>query len=137
MAKLNSYKRITSGDYEADDQKLVEQLSLPINSAFADLFFALSSRLTFEDNFFCTVKDVEITADSSGNPTNRTSLSLSNTNPVKGVLVISAVNRTNPTGYVTNTPFVSFTQDGQTLYINNITGLIVNNRYNITLIAFN
>lgn len=137
MAKLNSYKRIISGDYPQEDQKLVEQLGVPLNSALSDLFYALSNRLTFEDNFFSTVKSVDVIADANGNPTTRTSIALTSTSPVRGVLVIAAVNATSPTSYATGTPFVSFTQNGQALYIDNITGLVPNNRYNITLIALN
>lgn len=137
MAKLNSYKRIISGDYPTEDQKLVEQLGVPLNSGFSDLFYALSNRLTFDDNFFCTVKSVDVISDSNGAPTTKTSISLTSTSPVRGVIVIAVTNATNPTTYPTSTPFISFTQNGQALYIDNITGLVANNRYNITLIALN
>lgn len=135
--KINSFKRIISGDYPAEDQKLVEQLGLSVNAGFNELFSALSNRLTFDDNFFGTVKTVDVTTDANGNPLTRTSIALSNTSPVRGTLVIAAANQTNPTTYPTSTPFISFTQNGTALFIDNITGLAANNRYNITLIALN
>lgn len=135
--KLGSFKRIISTDFEIEQQPLVEQLATSLNDSTEQVFFALENRLTFDENFLATVKDVEITVGATGIPTNRTSILLNTTNVVKGTLVISAVNKSNASTYPTGTPFISFTQSGQSLYIDNITNLQTNNRYLIKLIAFN
>lgn len=135
--KLQNYKRIISTDFEEDEQKLVEKLGRNLNDGIDNLYFALNNKLTFEDNFFATVKDVEVTVDSNGVPVVRTAVLLSNTNPVKGTLVISTVNKTNATSYPTSAPFISFSQNGATLFIDNITGLKPNERFVVRFIAFN
>lgn len=135
--KLGNYKRIISNDYKEDNQELVEQLGRQLNDGIEQLFIAVGGKLTFDDNFLATVKEVEIKVGSTGNPINQTSILLNNTNIVTGCLVISATNKTDPTLFPSSTPFISFTQNGTALYINNITSLQANNRYLVKLIAFN
>lgn len=135
--KLSNYKRIISTDFDEKDQPLVEKMGRNLNDGIDNLYFALNNKLTFEDNFLCTVKDLEVTVDASGNPTTRTSILLGTTNTVKGTQVISTVNKTSATGYPTGCPFISYTQNGNTLFIDNITGLLPNNRYIVRFIAFN
>lgn len=135
--KLQNFKRIISTDFESEDQKLVEKLGRILNDGIDNLYFALNGKLTFEDNFLATVKDVEITVDANGTPLVSTSVLLNSTNPVKGTLVISTVNKTNATAFPTSAPFISFTQNGASLFIDNITGLKANNRYVVKFIAFN
>lgn len=135
--KLSNFKRIISTDFEEEDQKLIELLGRNLNDGIDGLYFALNNKLTFEDNFLASVKDIEVTVGATGTPTTRTSILLSNNLPVKGTFVISAINKTNATSYPTAAPFISFTQNGTTLFIDNITGLVANNRYIVRFIAFN
>lgn len=135
--KMGSFKRIISNDYPAETQPLVEQLGSSLNDSIEQIFFALSNRLTFEDNFLATIKEVEVTVGATGVPLNRTTILLSNNNVVKGVLVVGAVNKSNSAVFPTGTPFISFTQSGTSLSIDNITNLQANNRYLVRLIALN
>ena len=135
--KLSNYKRLISTDFDEKDQALVEKMGRNLNDGIDNLYFALNNKLTFEDNFLATVKDVEVTVDAAGVPTTRTSILLGTTNTVKGTQVIATTNKTSATGYPTSCPFISYTQNGNTLFIDNITGLLANNRYVIRFIAFN
>jgi len=135
--KLSNFKRIISTDFDQEDQKLVERLGRNLNDGIDNLYFVLNGKLTFEDNFASTVKDVDVTVSSSGTPINRTSVLLNNTNIVRGIIVISAINKLNGAVYPTSSPFISFTQNGNTLYIDNVTGLQADNRYTIRFIALN
>ena len=135
--KLGNYKRIISNDYPEENQKLIEQLGRQLNDGIEQLFAATGGKLTFADNFLSTVRDVEVTVGTNGNPINKTSIALDRTDIVQGILVISAVNKTNAAVYPLNSPFVSFTQNGTQLFIDNVTGLQANNRYLIRLIALN
>lgn len=135
--KLGNYKRIISNDYPVENQKLIEQLGRQLNDGIEQLFAATGGKLTFADNFLCTVKDVEVTVGSTGNPINRTSLSLSNSEIVQGCQVISAVNKSNAATYPTGCPFISFTQNGTQLFIDNVTGIQANNRYLLRIVCFN
>jgi len=145
--KLGNYKRIISNDYPEENQKLIEQLGRQLNDGIEQLFAATGGKLTFVDNFLSTVRDVEVTlasandpldtTKSTGKPINKTSIALDRSDVVQGVLVISAVNKTNAAVYPLNSPFVSFTQNGTQLFIDNVTGLQANNRYLIRLVALN
>lgn len=137
MAKLKSYSRIISSDYPDDQQPIVEKMGGQVNDGFDPLYSALSNRLTFEDNFLCTVRDVEVTLGASGVPLQRTSFSLSNNLPVRGVLVLAATNQTNAGVFPTGAPFITFQQNGNVLFIDHITGLVPNNRYIIKVVASN
>lgn len=135
--KLGNFKRIISTDFAEEDQSMIEQLGRQLNDGIDQVYFALNSKLTFDDNFAATVKEVEVTAASNGNPTTRTSIQLNNTNVVSGIIVISATNKSSSGVYPTGTPFISFTQSGNLLYIDNITNLQANNRYLIKIVCLN
>ena len=135
--KLSNFKRIISTDFDVESQPLIEKLGRNLNDGIDGLYFALNNKLTFEDNFLASVKDIEITVDASGTPTTRTSILLSNNLPVKGTHVILATNVTDGSKYPTSAPFISFSQNGTTLYIDNITGLRANYRYVVRFISFN
>lgn len=137
MAKLSSYSRINSTDYSTEEQAIVEKLGGNINGNFDPVYSALSNRLTFEDNFLCTVREVEVTLAASGVPLQRTSFALSNTLPVKGLQVLSVINKTSASVFPTGAPFISYSQNGNLLYIDHITGLVPNNRYVIRILALN
>lgn len=135
--KLGNFKRIISNDYPKENQPLVELIGRPLNDGIEQLFQAVGGKLTFDDNFSATVKEVEVNLASTGNPINKTSIALNNTNIVTGCIIISAVNKTNAAVFPTGAPFISFTQNGSVLYIDNVTGLQANNRYLLKLIALN
>ena len=135
--KLGNYKRIISNDYPQEHQQLIEQLGRQLNDGIEQLFSAVGGKLTFADNILSSSREVEVTVNATGNPLNRTSISLDRADVVNGCIVISVVNKTNATIYPTTSPFISFTQNGTQLFIDNITGLKENNRYLVKLICLN
>lgn len=136
--KLASYRRIITQDYEKDDQKLIEQLGSTINDSFNSVYSALGKRLTFTDNIAATVKELIVTLDSNGVPQQLTRFSVDVPNlPVVQVICGRARNITNPTTYPTSAPFISFTQNGDTVIINHITGLAANQQWRIIVTALN
>jgi len=136
MTKLASYKRIITSDFEDDDKKLIEQLAFPINDGFNALYFAVDGRLGIKDNLFCTVKDIDIVVDAAGVPTSTTSFNLDKQGQVIGCQVIYAANQVNSAVYPTGQPFISFTQNNNSVIINNITGLQANQRYKVRIVAY-
>lgn len=136
--KLSSFKRIITQDFPKESQKMIEQLGSTLNDSFTQIYSAINKRLTFADNIACTVKDVQVMVDSSGNTTQIASFSLDVPNmPVLGVVVIKAENLTNSAVYPTTAPFISYQIVGNTVRINNITGLQENNVYRLKVIAIN
>lgn len=137
MPKLSSYKRINTKDFETEDQEMIEQLGRSVNDAFNDVYFTLNGRVDLTNNVFCSVRLVDVTLDSSGVPTSRTTFTLNSTQPVIGLMVLQAINQTNSAIYPTGAPFISFTQLDQAILINHITGLQPNMRYTLRIVAFN
>jgi hypothetical protein len=136
--KLASYRRIITQDYSEDDQELIEQLGGTVNDSFNSIYSALNKRINFTDNIASTVKELVVTLDSNGIPQQliRFNVDVPNT-PVVQVICGRARNITNPGVYPTAAPFVSFTQNGNTIIINHITGLAANQQWRIIVTAIN
>ncbi len=136
--KLASYRRIITQDYQEEDQELVEQIGSTINDSFNSVYSALNKRITLTENIAATVRELIVTLDSDGIPTSliRFTTDVLNT-PVVQVLCGRARNITNPTTYPSSAPFISFTQNGNTVIINHITGLSPNQQWRIIVTALN
>jgi hypothetical protein len=136
--KLPSYKRIITQDYDAESQKLIEQLGGNINDSFGLLYSALNNRLTISENISSTVKEIEITVDANGKPVNDASfrLDILNTNVI-GCICIKATNLVNSAIYPTGAPWISFIQNENSVRILNVTNLQPNTRYSLKIIALN
>lgn len=135
MAKLPGYRRIFEQDYPQQYQDLVKQLAVTLNYGFDSLYQLLNGKLTFADNMDSTTKSLTLQVDSSGKPTTSTTITKGSTNTISGLIVAKVVNQTNSTSYPTGGVFVSYTETSQTITVNNITGLIPGNSYNITLVT--
>lgn len=134
--KFPSFKRIFKTDYPQDQQNLVEKLSLTINNGFETLYNAMANNVSIGDNIACTVKTITTAVNSTGTPTSTLSFQISTTGQIKGISVIRADNQTKSTVYPNSHPFISFSQNDKVVTINNITGLPVNNTFNLTIIAW-
>jgi hypothetical protein len=134
MALLPSLKRVNTKDFPAEDQKLIEQLGGIINDSIQPVYDALNQKLTFEQNFLGSIRDVEVTVNSNGVPVNSTVL---NTGVVqaKGVIVLKATNLSNSAGFPTGAPFVSFNIVNNGIQIIHVTGLTAGNRYSLRLLT--
>lgn len=136
--KLASYRRIITQDYQKEDQELVEQFGSTVNDSFNSVYSALNKRLTFTDNIAATVKELIVTLDSDGIPQQLTRFTVDVPNvPVVQILCGRARNITNPGVYPTAAPFISFTQNANTIIINHITGLAPNQQWRIIVTAIN
>lgn len=140
LLKLPSFKRIFTDDFPKDIQSTIEKLCNYINPNTEYVYTALNNQLTFADNFYATTKTITVSVDSTGKPTATAVIQLTvvnNTIPkASGTLVILAQNQTNSTTYPTGGIFISFTQSGSTITINNITGLPANNSFLLNVIVF-
>lgn len=134
--KLPTFKRINKTDYDKDFQGLIETLSFSLNNGIEVLYQALNKSLNLKDNIACTVKTFEIEVSDDGTPKAETTFALESSNKILGMVVLNAVNETNSKVYALSTPFISFSQSGKTITINNIKGLQSGYKYTITLVAF-
>jgi len=134
--KLPSFRRLFSGDFAVQYKQLIDTMAVSLNNGIELLYQALNNGLTLRDNISCTVKDITLSVDANGTPTQNSAIKLNNTNKVDGVKVISAINQTNSGTYPTNGVFISFSQTSATLNITNITGLQSGQQYTLRVVAF-
>lgn len=155
MSSLGTYKKIITNDYPEEYKELMDKLGYSINTSMELLFLTLAQRVSLADNVLCDIKTLEVKVDATGKPTSPLVFSVSNPNisSIRGMHVIQAVNKTNGTGYPTSCPFISYsitqpssqvqsltatnnTQNKFTITANNISGLIPNNIYNLTVVIY-
>lgn len=135
--RLPSFKRLLTQDYQKEFQKLIDTLSVSLNSGIESLYEALNNNVSLKDNIKCTVKNVTLQVDSQGKPKVTTSFLLDIKGKIYGISSINAVNSTNPNTYPLGGQTISFTQNDTIVTITNVTGLQQNDTYVLTLIAWN
>lgn len=133
---LEKFKRILRTDYEAQFQQLIDKLAYALNNTVEQIITTLTNNVSLKDNMFCTLKVMTVIVDSSGNPTTATQFPMVNITKAIGVICINAVNQTNSTSYGTTGITVNWSQAGTAIILNNITGLIPSNTYQMTFVAF-
>lgn len=125
---LPSIKRINTKDFPPENQALIEQLGATTNDNIQPVFDALNKKLTIDDNFLGSIRDVEVVVNAAGTPVSTTFLATNVPQP-KGLIVIRVENLTNSTVYPTGAPFITYNIVNGGLQITNVTGLPINNRF--------
>lgn len=134
--KLQSYKRLLKTDFKADDQALVDQLGNSLNSGIEFLYQALNKRLTIGDNLQASERDITLTVDDAGNPTNDSFVNVDFGSTVRTVFVGKAQNLTNSNVYPTSAPFVIWNNTTKGIQIVNVRGLVPGNVFTLRLVIF-
>lgn len=136
--KLPSFKRLQKQDYPEESRDLVDRLSNSLNIGIETLYTLANNRISLGDNIACVVKSFEIKVDSTGKPiSGTTNVEFGTTiTTAVGVEVLRAQNSTNSTTYPTSAPFISYTQNGTSIDINNIAGLPANNTFLLTVVIW-
>lgn len=134
--KLPGFRRLNTSDYPKEFKKLIDIISVSLNNGIEVLYEALDNRITLRDNFSGTVKDITVTVDASGTPTQGGAFVLDTNSKVDGITVLSAANQVNPAVYPTSQPFISGAQNNLTFNISNISGLQANQSYVLRIQAW-
>lgn len=134
--KLPNFKRLIKADYAQEFQDLIETLGFSVNNGVEVLYQALNKSLNLKDNIACTVKELTVEVKDDGTPKTQLTFTLDTSNRILGITVLSASNLTNPTIYPNFTPFISYSQSGKNVTINNIKGLQSGQKYSLTIVAF-
>lgn len=123
-------------DFPKEAQEIIEQLSYTINNAFEGIFNALNNNINLRDNLAVSVRDLQVSVDANGTPSSTISFGVANNNPIDGTIVLRALNQTNNAVYPTGGIFLSYTQSGTKVIVNNITGLPPDNTFSLRIVAF-
>lgn len=134
--KLPNLRRLFYTDFEPQYQKLIDQLSYTINTGFESLNNMSNNNVSIRDNLLASVRDVTVVVSANGTPTSTTSFTVDNANPIDGLAVIKVTNSTNSTVFPTGAVQITYTQNGNKVIINNITGLVVGNQFVVRVLAY-
>lgn len=135
---MPTFKRLTKQDYKESDRDLVDRLSVSLNIGIETLYQLANKRISLADNIQAVTKSFEIKVNAAGIPVSGvTNISVGTTlTSVVGVTVLRAQNSDNSTIYPTGSPFISFTQNGNSIDINHIAGLPANNTFLLTIVIW-
>lgn len=134
--KLSPFRRIIKTDYKQEFQDLVEQLSTSLNNALDGLYGLTTNNISLKDNISCTLKVIEVSVDSTGKPKNPVVIKLSTSGKVQGLTILNTTNTVDSTVYPTSGVSISFSIINSGVSIDNITGLLPNNKYQINVVIF-
>lgn len=134
--KLPNFKRLVYNDFSKEFQTLIEQLSYSINNPIETIVSAFSNNISLRDNILCNVKDLDITVDANGVPTTTAALSITNANPIDGMVVLRANSPANSTVMPNGGVFLSYSQNGARLTIDHVTGLPANQAFSLRIVIF-
>ena len=134
--KLPNFKRLIKSDYAQEFHSLIETIGFSVNNGVEVLYQALNKSLSLKDNIACTVKELTVEVKDDGTPKTQLTFTLDTSNRILGITVLNASNLTNPTVYPSFMPFISYTQSGKNVTINNIKGLQSGQKYTLTIVAF-
>jgi hypothetical protein len=132
MPKIQAPVRIRLEDFTAEERNLAEKIGNAYNTFNEDVYNVLNGNVDF-DNLAQAVTLVDVEMATGGSLAVPTSIR-SGIGRVSGILCVSALNLADSTVYPTGTPFVSFSQEGQVVRLQNIAGLQDNSRYRLTLL---
>lgn len=138
MAKLGSFRRLYSTDFDVENKQLIDQLGTTYNPNIEALYDALNKKLNFADNFASTVTSFNVTVNSNGTPSRQTQIKLDasqvNTG-INGIIVLNAVGSSDPSLLPTSGVYIASTKSEGSLIIQNIKGVQADKPYNVSIIV--
>lgn len=134
--RLPSYKRLIKQDYKEEDRDLVDRLSVSLNIGIETLYNLANHRISLADNIQADIRTFDIKVGPTGTPVGGiTNLSFTNVITATGATVERAVAQ-NQGIFPTAAPFLSFTQNGKSIDINNVAGLPENQIFTLTVVIW-
>lgn len=129
MAKPPEFREIVPQEFKEDEQELVGKIAEPYNDLVRQTISALNKNLTFGENIDSQIAvHQHIGGQSSTFQYNRSK-------PPVGMWIIDIRNQSTPNETLTSAPFPQWdVNEKNQIVINNVTGLTVDNVYQITFL---
>lgn len=132
--KISGFKRLLKEDFPEDEQPLVDRLANAFNLFLEQIYYAFNNNISIRENLLAQTITVRLNVDASGKPNNAQIKYTLKTRPL-GISVLSASNVSDSTP-LSGAPFVVFTLNGDIITMSQITGLIPNKNYDLTLVIY-
>jgi hypothetical protein len=126
-------KRITVEDFQKEDQPLVKKLAFVINSFHEQVRSALNKNINYE-NLDQEIKTLTFTTGGNSQPLNPINFTASISSRVQGIIIVRNIITSNNTLFPSTKPEISWSQNNQIVTITNISGLLPNTGYQLTLL---
>ena len=136
MSKLPNTRKILSDDFPKEAKTVIDKLAFILNKFMQDVVSVVNGNLDF-DNFRHQKVSFELKIDASGNPIGNDIIRNTMQDGVVGIECIRAVSLDTVDNFPTATPFINYDYgtNGQ-LRVKHATGLVPNEKYNITVILY-
>lgn len=134
MGKTPDLKRIAKEDFPPEDHPLIEKLAFPLNSHMEQVRNLFNKGIDFE-NLAQELVTLPVQTNDKSKPISTLTFKSNLRNKVKGIIVISANITSSTLSYVTQYPFISFSQNESIITINNISGLSPETKYELLLLT--
>lgn len=134
--KLPSFKRIYTNDYDNEYRSLIERLASSLNIGVETLYQLANKEITIGENLAAVTRDITVVVDASGFPTTPINIGVGNNFTALGCEVMDTVSQTNPRIYPTSAPYISFSQNGQNVIVEHITGLPAEVSFVLTVVVW-
>jgi hypothetical protein len=136
MSRIPDIKRLLKEDFDPDNQELIGKIAYPLNTFIDQSIFLFNKNLDFQ-NLAQEVRTITVETDGSAAIQNPPNILTNIPNRrIQGIICIKADNLTNGSVYATSQPFVSFTINGSTVIIQNVSGLTTSSRWQLRLLLF-
>lgn len=133
MANVTNLKRLIKEDFPEEFQELVDKLAFSYNPLMEQLTAAFNNGIDF-NNLSQQYAVITLKVDASGIPSTAAEFKYSLKTRIKGVQCIRAENLSDTTS-LTGAPFVSFTTKNDLIQITQITGLVADKQYRLSLVV--
>lgn len=132
MPKLSDIRRIIPEDFEEEFQEAAEKIAGSYNEFADELYQVVNGELDF-DNMARTKVSIDISFDSSGNPSSSTNIA-SNLSFVSILYIGKVQNLSNPSAKLSQAPYIDWSYKGNGLVgVNYGIGFVAGNKYRLTL----
>lgn len=132
MALIDNVQRIKVEDFPREQQEIIARLAETYNFFAENVVNVVNGQLSYENLANKAIVTINVIVDSNGNPLQDTSFAANV--GLAGTSIIRAINTTNPLGYPTQAPFLTYSARGGGIYdVQQITGLIAGNNYTLTV----
>jgi hypothetical protein len=133
--KISGFKRLIKEDFPADQQPLIEKLATVFNLFQEQVYYAFNNNITIDENLNAQSVVYRVKVDATGKPVGNNQIKYNLKTKPKGAQVINVQNVTDST-LLSGAPFVTYVVNSNIITITQVTGLLPNKEYDVTIVFF-
>lgn len=131
--KITGFKRLVKEDFSEDEQPLIEKLATVFNQFQEQVYYAFNNNITLSENIAAQTVSVRLRVSNTGVPIGTTQVKYTLKTRPKGSMVIN-VNNLTDRSLLSGSPFVSYELNGDLITIKQVTGLLTDKEYEVTIV---